>query len=219
MATLTLLVVRHGETARTRDRRFTGWQDVPLTERGQREADAIARALSARNVTAVYSSPLDRTRTTAEALAKLHRLDVRVDGGFREMGFGVWEGLNVDEVTARYPDDFRRWREAPHTLVVEGAERLGDVAGRVTASLAALEQEHAGGTVVLVTHAVVIRLLVLKALGLGSERLWSVDASPAGITELEITPGWTTVHRMNTLAHLDGRAAEAAANAPAPGTP
>ncbi len=60
------------------------------------------------------------------------------------------------------------------------------------------------GTVVLVSHAIVLRLIVLEALGLGPERLWSLDASPAGLTEIEYQPDWATVHRMNTLAHLRG---------------
>jgi broad specificity phosphatase PhoE len=60
--------------------------------------------------------------------------------------------------------------------------------------------------VVLVSHAVIVRLIVLAALGLGPERLWSVDASPAGITEIEYLGEWATVHRMNTLAHLEGPA-------------
>src|SRR2546428_214386 len=62
---------------------------------------------------------------------------------------------------------------------------------------------HAGETAVLVSHAIVVRLIVLAALGLGPERLWAVDASPAGITEIEYLGDWATVHRMNTLAHLD----------------
>jgi broad specificity phosphatase PhoE len=65
---------------------------------------------------------------------------------------------------------------------------------------------HEGEVVVLVTHAMVVRLIVLAALGLGPERLWSVDASPAGITEIEYLGEWATVHRMNTLAHLDALA-------------
>jgi broad specificity phosphatase PhoE len=63
---------------------------------------------------------------------------------------------------------------------------------------------HPGQAVILVSHAIVTRLIVLAALGLAPERLWSVDASPAGITEIEYQDGWATVHRMNTLAHLDG---------------
>jgi broad specificity phosphatase PhoE len=80
---------------------------------------------------------------------------------------------------------------------------LDEVAERVGAGLRELTAAHEGGTVVLVSHAIVTRLIVLAALGLGPERLRSVDASPAGITEIEYLDGWVTVHRMNTLAHLD----------------
>ncbi|MBI2491240.1 MAG: histidine phosphatase family protein, partial [Candidatus Rokubacteria bacterium] len=83
---------------------------------------------------------------------------------------------------------------------------LADVAARVETAVEALVATHGGETVVLVSHAVVLRLLVLQALGLGLERLWTVDASPAGITEIEFEPGWATVHRMNTLTHLEGAA-------------
>jgi broad specificity phosphatase PhoE len=76
----------------------------------------------------------------------------------------------------------------------------------VGGALGRLVADHAGETVVLVSHAVIVRLIVLAALGLGPERLWSVDASPAGITEIEYLGEWATVHRMNTLAHLEGPA-------------
>src|SRR5207244_13459034 len=87
-----------------------------------------------------------------------------------------------------------------------GGERLGAVAGRVGGAMRRLSAAHAGETAVLVSHAIVVRLIVLAALGLGRERLWSVDASPAGSTEIEYLGDWATVHRMNTLAHLDGLA-------------
>ena len=77
----------------------------------------------------------------------------------------------------------------------------------MAAGIEELRAAHDGQAVVLVTHAVVIRLIVLDALGLGPARLWSVDSSPAGITELEYRDDWVTVHRMNTLAHLTPEAA------------
>ena len=84
-------------------------------------------------------------------------------------------------------------------------ETLGATAARARAALARLIAAHAGETAIVVTHAIVLRLIVLAALGLGPERLWSVDASPAGITEIEYAGDWATVHRMNTLAHLEAR--------------
>jgi broad specificity phosphatase PhoE len=106
-------------------------------------------------------------------------------------------------VAVRHPAELQTWAVAPHQARPPGGEPLGAVAARVGEGLAALREAHAGETVVLVSHAIVTRLIVLAALGLGPDRLWSVDASPAGITEIEYQDDWVTVHRMNTLIHLD----------------
>jgi broad specificity phosphatase PhoE len=201
---LRLYAIRHGETAWSAERRFAGARDVPLADAGLRQCEAVAQALAGEAVAAVYASPLERARTSAEIVAKPHRLAVQVEPAFREMAFGAWEGLTREEVAARFPDAYDVWRRAPHRLALAGGERLDEVAARVAAGLAALMDACAGRTVILVSHAIVTRLLVLEALGLGLERLWTVDASPAGITEIEFEPGWATVHRMNTLTHLEG---------------
>jgi len=200
---LRLFAVRHGETAWSRERRFAGALDVPLAQEGLRQCEAVAAALGGKPVAAVYASPLERARASAEVIAKPHRLEVGIEPDFREMAFGEWEGLTRDDVAARFPEAYERWRTAPHRLVLPGGERLTDVALRVKNAVDKLLGTHAGETVVLVSHAVVLRLIVLRALGLGPERLWTVDASPAGITEIEYEPGWATIHRMNTLSHLE----------------
>ena len=199
---LRAFVVRHGDTAWTRERRYAGWHDIPLAPEGQLQAEAVARALAGVSPATVYASPLERTRATAEAVAKPHRLGVQLEPAFREMGFGAWEGLTRDEVASRFPVEYAAWRDAPHTMIPPGGESVGAVVERVAAGVAGLRSAHREGTIVLVAHGIVIRLMVLAALGLGPERLWSVDASPGGITELEFAGDWVTVHRMNTLAHL-----------------
>jgi phosphoserine phosphatase len=128
---------------------------------------------------------------------------VKVDPDFREMGYGDWEGLTVREVEARFPLEFATWRQAPHQLLRPAGETLADVAKRVAHGLGELRATHSDQTVVLVTHAVVTRLLILSALGLEPDRYWAVDASPAGITEIEYRDDWITLHRVNTLAHLE----------------
>lgn len=206
MATLRLFVIRHGSTESTRERRFTGWRDVPLSEAGQREAEAVARVLAAPRVAAVYASPLQRARVTAEIVAAPHGLAVKVDQEFREMSYGDWEGLTIQEVETRFPAEFATWRRAPHQLLRTAGETLADVAKRVAHGLAALRAAHPDQTLVLVTHAVVTRLLILSALGLAPDRYWAVDASPAGITEIEYRDDWITLHRVNTVAHLEAGA-------------
>jgi broad specificity phosphatase PhoE len=204
-----LFTIRHGETAFAREQRFAGGRDVLLTPRGRRQAEAVARALGDVFPGAVYASPLARTRESAEVIASPHRLPVRVEPAFREMAFGEWEGLTRAEVAVRFPDAYEAWRATPDRVLPPGGEPLPGVAARVDRALQAVLAEHQGQTVILVTHAIVARLIVLAALGLGPERLWSVDASPAGITEIEYQDGWVTVHRMNTLTHLDGLEDEA----------
>ena len=203
MSKLRVFVVRHGETAWVRERRFAGSRDIPLTEVGRRQCAAVARALAGSGVGAVYTSPLERARASAELIAKPHGLPVRIAPAFAEMGFGPWEGLTGDEVRARFPEAWAQWRSAPHLCELPGGDRLSAVAERVAAGVQELREAHGGQTLVLVSHAIVARVMVLGALGLGLDRLWTVDAAPAGITEIEYEPGWATVHRMNTVAHLD----------------
>jgi len=203
---LRLFVVRHGETAWSRERRFAGSRDVALEPEGLRQCEAVARALAPQAVVAVYASPLERARASAEVIAKPHRLPVEIDPAFGEMAFGEWEGLTREEVAARFPAAYEEWRHAPHLVRIAGGETLSQVAERARGAVQALAATHTGETIVLVTHAIVTRLIVLDALGLGPERLWTVDATPAGITEIEYEPGWATVHRMNTLAHLEAAA-------------
>jgi broad specificity phosphatase PhoE len=203
---LRLFVVRHGETAWSRERRFAGSRDVALEPEGLRQCEAVARVLAPQAVAAVYASPLERARASAEVIAKPHRLPVETDPAFGEMAFGEWEGLTREEVAARFPAAYEEWRHAPHLLRIAGGETLAQVAERARGAVRELAATHTGKTIVLVTHAIVTRLIVLDALGLGPERLWTVDATPAGITEIEYEPGWATVHRMNTLAHLEAAA-------------
>jgi broad specificity phosphatase PhoE len=200
---LRLFTIRHGETEYARERRFAGSRDVPLTPRGRQQCEAVARALAGAFVGAVYTSPLGRARDSAALIAAPHKLAVRVEPAFREMAFGEWEGLTRAEMAVRFPAELEAWTATPHLVQPPGGERLDEVAARVATGLAALGDAHGGESVVLVSHAIVARLVVLAALGLGPDRLWSVDASPAGITEIEYVDGWTTVHRMNTLIHLD----------------
>src|SRR5262245_22335012 len=199
-----LIVIRHGETDWTRDGRYAGSRDIPLNARGLRQSEATAAAVAPRSLAAVYASPLERARMSAEIIAKPHRLEVTTRAAFREMSFGSWEGLTRDEVAVAFPDLYRTWGSAPHLLALPGGEALAEVHARVQEGLAELRGEREGQTVVLVAHGVVIRMLVLDALGLGPERLWSLETSTAGITELEYDGDWATIHRMNTLVHLDG---------------
>lgn len=203
-----ILLLRHAETDWNRERRFQGWRDVPLSATGREQAESAARLLAATRIDAVWSSPLARARDTAAIIAAPHRLAVQESEAFREMGFGDWEGLTRDEVRERFPEAHRAWAETPHEAAWPGAETLAAVRARALAGLEALRAAHTGQTICLVSHGITGRLLILEALGLGPDRLWSFQLSSTGISELEFRDDWTTLHRMNSLIHLaDGAVA------------
>ena len=197
-----VLLLRHAETEWNRQRRFQGWQDSPLSATGREQAESAARLLAATPLAAVWSSPQPRARETALRLAAPHGLPVREAEAFKEMGFGAWEGLSREEVARRFPAELAAWAETPEQARWPGAESLATVRERALAGLSELRREHKGQTVCLVSHGITSRILILEALGLGLDRLWSLQLSSTGISELEFRDDWTTLHRMNSLLHL-----------------
>ncbi len=206
-----VILLRHGSTRWNRERRYQGCVDTPLSEEGRAQVDALAGLLAHRELAAVYASPLGRARETAAVIANRHRLPVRVTPEFREICLGLWEGLTIAGVEARFPDAFAAWRDHPHTVAIPDGERLDQVRERVLQGLGQLGAAHQGGTVCLVSHGVAIRLLILDALGLTPERLWSISVRPAALSELEYSEGCAVVHRLNVASHLDGLASSAGA--------
>src|SRR2546425_1036099 len=122
-----LFAVRHGATEYSRDLRFAGSRDVPLTTDGRLQADAVAQALAGVGVAAVYTSPLERARVCADLIAKPHRVEPRLEPDVREMGFGAWEGLRRDELAQRFPREAEAWRLTPPLVTPPrgGALRAG----------------------------------------------------------------------------------------------
>ena len=200
---LRLLLLRHGETAWNRERRYQGWTDTPLSPEGLVQAEAAARELREHTFAAVYASPLRRALDTAAAIAAPHGLDVETDPAFKELAFGAWEGLTLDEARARDAALYEGWAKTPHLCSPPGGENLAQARERVLAGLERLRAGHTEATVCLVAHGIPVRILILEALGLPLERIWSLHSAPTGISELEFRDDWTALHRMNTLVHLD----------------
>ena len=163
----TLLLARHGESDWNRARRWQGFCDRPLTERGRHQAAALAERLAELALDAVYSSDLERARQTAEAVARAQGLEVQQLAALREVDVGSWSGLTREEAEARFPDGFRRWR-AGGTGWDEG-ESYGAMSKRVLAAVDEIARRHEGGRVLIVSHGGPIRAVHGAALGVEVE--------------------------------------------------
>ncbi|MFH8343549.1 bifunctional RNase H/acid phosphatase [Streptomyces sp. NPDC018045] len=201
----TLVLLRHGETALTPQKRFSGsgGSDPELSAAGHRQAEAVAAALAARGtVQAIVSSPLRRCRQTAGTVAARLGLDVRVDEGLRETDFGAWEGLTFAEVQERHPEDLAAWLGSAKAAPT-GGESFAAVARRVALSRDKLLARYAGRTVLLVTHVTPVKTLVRLALGAPPESLFRMELSAASLSAVAYyADGNASVRLVNETAHL-----------------
>jgi broad specificity phosphatase PhoE len=199
-----IVLVRHGQTVWNRENRFRGQSDVELDEHGLRQAEATGRYVAARwPVVAVYASPLRRTMQTAEAVAHAQGLTTQPSQGLLDISFGEWQGQQAGEVAQRYPDLYRAWLEAPHTVRFPAGESLDDVRSRVVAALDELVARHPGQTVALVSHTVVNRVLLCTVLGWSNERFWRLQQETCAVNVFDVEEdGDFTIVLINDACHL-----------------
>lgn len=201
----TLVLLRHGETALTPEKRFSGsgGSDPELSERGRGQADRTAAALSARGtVQVVVSSPLLRCRQTAQAVADRLGLEVRIEEGLRETDFGAFEGLTFAEAKAAYPAELDAWLASARTAPPDG-ESFAAVSRRVSVARDKLLARYAGRTVLVVSHVTPVKTLVRLALGAPQESLFRMELSPASLSAIQYyADGNASLRLLNDTSHL-----------------
>ena len=198
----TMLLVRHGETPFSVERRFSGTGDPELTERGQAQARAVADRLTGRDVAAVLSSPRARAQQTAAAIAKVVGVDPIIDEGVAETDFGKWEGHTFAEIRQEWPDEMNAWLADPD-VPPPGGESFSTTFARVEAARARIVAAHSGGTVVVVSHVTPIKAMVREALDAPAHVLFRVHLDPASLSTIDwYGDGVGVVRLLNDTAHL-----------------
>jgi ribonuclease H / adenosylcobalamin/alpha-ribazole phosphatase len=201
--TVTLLL-RHGQTPMSVEKRYAGRTDVPLTETGLTQAAAAAKRLASAGIDAIVASPLQRTVQTAEAVAAATGVPVTTDEGFRETDFGDWDGLTFAEVRERWPSEMTAWLADPQ-ISPPGGESFAEVSERVTAALARVLADRAGQRVLVVSHVTPIKTLVAAALLAPPPALFRMHLDVAALCEIDwYADGPAVLRSFNDTAHLSG---------------
>jgi len=200
-----MYLVRHGLTAHTADRRFSGINDLPLTEQGTAQIVAVAARLAARgSIGAVLSSPLRRTRESAQMVADALHLPLGIDDALVELDFGAFEGLLWSEAQATYPEEFRAFRESPD-VGPPGGESIFSVRARVELALRRILSEHEGRDVVVLTHVTPIKVLLCMALDVPLSTVHRFFLAPASVSIVEwYADGRASVTLVNDTSHWEG---------------
>jgi len=197
-----MILLRHGQTPLSVERRYSGRGNPDLTDEGRRQARAAAaRVVREEGIAAIVTSPLRRARSTAEEVAALTGIDVVEHPGLIENDFGDWEGLTFTEASQRDPDLHRAWL-SDITVPAPGGESFAQVAERISRTKAELLQRYPGQTVVLVSHVTPIKTLLQDALGVGPELLFRLHLDLASVSIAEyFDDGGSVVRLVNDAAH------------------
>ena len=182
-----ILLVRHGETSWNREGRYQGRTDVPLSPDGEAQVAALATRLAHVPLELAVSSPLARTRRTAEAVLGDRGVPLELDAGLVEISHGEWEGQLSIDVEAAHAEMLGTWRSRPDRDVPAGpgAETLGDVEARAWPVLERIASRLRGdGTALVAAHDAVNRVLLCRVLGLPLTRVWAFRQSPATLNVL-----------------------------------
>lgn len=198
-----LLLLRHGQTPLSVERRYSGRGNPELTDVGRAQASAAAARLGERGgIEAVVSSPLGRARQTAQAAADALGLPVVVHEGLTETDFGTWEGLTFREASERDPDLHRRWL-GDTSVRPPGGESFDEVGVRIDTTLADLTGRYPGDNVLVVSHVTPIKTLLRVALGVGPSLLYRLHLDLASLSVAEFYPdGGASVRLVNDTSHL-----------------
>lgn len=197
----TMLLLRHGQTPLSVEKRFSGVGDRPLTEVGLAQAGAAARRLRGCGAVAVVASPLRRAVQTADLVAAEVGVAVTVDEGLRETDFGDWEGYTFAEVQQRWPDQLSAWLASPDVAPPAG-ESFADTARRVRQARDRVLAAYGGRTVVVVSHVTPIKTLVRLALEAPPGTLYRMHLDLVSISEIDwYADGPAVVRRLNDTCH------------------
>ncbi|WP_253835619.1 bifunctional RNase H/acid phosphatase [Actinokineospora globicatena] len=201
-----ILLLRHGQTPMSVDRRYSGRGDVDLTELGATQAEAAGRRIAKLDGvdadTPIIASPLSRTARTAAAVASATGGRVRTHSGLLETDFGRWEGLTFTEAAERDADLHRRWL-SDTAVAAPGGESFDAVHRRVTEVRDELVEEFAGRTVLVVSHVTPIKSLLRLGLDVGASLLFRLHLDLASLSIVEFYPdGNASVRLVNDISHL-----------------
>lgn len=201
-----ILLLRHGQTALSVERRYSGRGEPPLTELGERQAKAAARRLSATEGvdagTPIVSSPLGRATQTARAVAEATGGAVTEHPGLTETDFGRWEGLTFAEAAERDPELHRRWL-TDSSEPAPGGESFEAVHQRVRLARDELITRYGGTTIVVVSHVTPIKSLLRMGLDAGPALLYRLHLDLASLSVVEFYPdGNASVRLVNDTSYL-----------------
>jgi len=196
-----LILVRHGETEWNRQNRIVGHTEIALNDMGRKQAALLAQALSNEKPSAIYASPLQRTRETAAEISRVLGVQVKFDDALKEIAAGDIDGLTFEEVAENHGDFFQQWMRGDPSLRLPGGESFTDLRNRTWPLLQRIVAEHTDGDVIIVSHTLAIMSIIAAALGMTAANFRRIRLNVASISILEFKDGKASLLLFNDTCH------------------
>lgn len=210
-----LLLIRHGETDWNVEARIQGVADIPLNDRGRRQAELLGEALAGEPISAVFASPLQRAQHTAECVALHHRLAVRTHPGLSELDQGVLEGLLAKDLREHPAGIVQAWEAGNMSIVIPGGESMEGLQQRAWSAIEAIrDQAGPDGVVAVVSHNLTTKAIICSALGLPLITYRRLRKDNGSVSVLELQATHNILVRLNDVSHYATLAAPSATNPP-----
>lgn len=180
-----LYITRHGQTKWNEEKRLQGSKDSMLTQLGVQQAMWLSNALVDVEFEAIYTSPLDRAKTTAEIIRADRTLELQIEPDLRECSFGIWEGWKIDEISEKFPDESNFFWNEPENYESINGENFDEVKDRVLKTIYRIAENNEGN-VLVVAHGIVVKILMNHFMDKGIETLWVDFVKPTSLSIVEI---------------------------------
>lgn len=201
--TTTVLLARHGQTGSNVSGFYMGRSDEDLNDVGYAQARSLSSRLAGLPIDSVYTSPLRRADVTATILAKPHNLKVKVSDDLNEIHLGDWQGLHLNEISQRWPELWQQWRADPSESTIPEGESFQQVAERAIRAFETVVAAEPGRQALIVTHEIVIKVLVARALGVSNSIYRRFEINNTSLSIIRLTNGKTRLITLNNTSHLE----------------
>lgn len=198
-----IFLIRHGLTMWNHEFRYQGHTDIELSIEGRAQAQALQKRLAQENITAIFSSDLKRAVETAEIINQRHKLALNINPLFKEINFGVWEGLTYNDLKIKYPEQLKVWLDTPHLLKLERGETFEQLRDRAVLGMQEVLSLHHEGNILIVSHGGTIASLICGLLHEPLVRMWEYKQKNAALNILQIKDEQVSIEMLNDTSHLD----------------
>ncbi|MGL5316143.1 MAG: histidine phosphatase family protein [Peptostreptococcaceae bacterium] len=198
----TFYIARHGQTNWNILGKTQGHGNSDLTEKGEEQARELADAMVNYPIDLIFTSDLGRAVQTAEIVGNKIGINVEKTEALREMGFGVWEGLLIDEIKKDHANTYDTWRNEPHLVDIPGGETLHIIKERVDNFIQEINEKYDNKHILLVSHSVTVRVMLLSFLNSGMENIYRIKQDNTALNIVEFRNYGPVIQKMNDTSHI-----------------